>query len=380
MSFFKYFIGIVVTIFLLSYVFTLIVVDKTNHTNLTDKMVFSFFSYVPIPNGLRNYFSRFTVPKFDFDTNSEFVPLSYDDLNFWAAHPEKIDSADVSPEFFNFDKQKTSKADVFFVHPTTFVSSKNWNQLINLEIIKNEGRPIRYLQDWSLRDQASAFNSCCKVYAPYYRQATLASFLSLNGNGGKALDFAYQDVRDAFAFFLKNFNQDRPFIIAGHSQGSRHIIKLLNEEIIGSPLMKRLVVAYTIGYPSDPIPGLSVCKYSKQVNCQISWNTEAVGTNGRKVDTDEICVNPLSWEDNNKMISKDKNLGSISFSESKKLSLNLVGAKCMSGKLLINSFDSEYFRYMPFGKGVYHHYDFSLFHMNIRENAIERVSAFLSDN
>ena len=85
MSFFKYLIGIIVTVFLLTYVFTLIVVDKTNHTNLTDKMVFSFFSYVPIPNGLRNYFSRFTVPKFDFDTNSEFVPLSYDDLDFWAA-------------------------------------------------------------------------------------------------------------------------------------------------------------------------------------------------------------------------------------------------------------------------------------------------------
>ncbi len=380
MRFFKYFIGIGITIFFLFSGFSLIVENKTDQRNFADKMIYYFFSYVSLPNSLRIYFSRFTVPKFDYNESADFMHLSYDDLDFWAAHPKKTDGADVSPDGFNFDRQKISRADVFFVHPTTFVSSKKWNQSINKEIIENEGRPIRYLQDWSLRDQASIFNSCCKVYAPYYRQATLASFLSLNGNGERALDFAYQDVRDAFHFFLKNFNESRPFIVAGHSQGSRHIIKLLKEEIIGSQQMERLVAAYTVGYPSQPIPGLAVCENSKQVNCQISWNTEAVSTSGRKADTREICVNPLSWEDNNKVIGKENNLGSISFSENKRLSINLVGAQCVNGKLLVNSFDSKYFRYMPFGRGVYHHYDFSLFHMNIRENAQERVLAFLRNN
>ena len=377
MSFFKYFIGIIITTSLLFFGFSLIAEDKIDQRNFADKMIHYFFSNVSVPFTLRNYLSSFTVPKFEFNEETKFIPLSYNDLDFWAAHPKKVDSADVSPDGFNFDRQKISDVDVFFVHPTTFVSSKSWNQAINKDIIKNKGRPIRYLQEWSLRDQASIFNSCCKVYAPYYRQATLASFLSLNGNGGKALNFAYQDVRDAFRFFINNFSQDRPFIIAGHSQGSRHIIQLLSEEIIGSELMERLVVAYTIGYPSSPIPGLGVCKHSKQFNCHISWNTEAVGINGRKANANEICVNPLSWEANKELISKDKNFGSISFSENKELSLNLVGAQCIDGKLLINSFDSKYFKYMPFGKGIYHHYDFSLFYINIRENVEERVLAFL---
>ncbi len=51
--------------------------------------------------------------------------------------------------------------------------------------------------------QATAFNISCKVYAPRYRQGTLACFYSLPGNGGKALQLAYTDIESAFKYYMK---------------------------------------------------------------------------------------------------------------------------------------------------------------------------------
>ena len=78
------------------------------------------------------------------------------------------------------------------------------------------------------------------------------------------------------------------------------------------------------------------------------------------------------------MVPKELNLGSISFSEGNRLLTQLVGARCHEGKLVVDEINSKYFRYMPFGKGIYHHYDYSLFHMNIRKNIAERIDNFMS--
>jgi len=349
---------------------------QTDQKSFFDKTAYAFLSTFKVPDSIRRFTASLTVPKVDFDESLIGKPIDYSNLDFWAAHPKKLDGADVSPTGFNFDRQEDAEVDVFFVHPTTFISSSNWNQSIEKKYLSKNNRAVRYLHEWSLRDQASIFNSCCKVYAPHYRQATLASFLSLRGNGGKALNYAYSDVRAAFFYFLENFNKDRAFVIVGHSQGSMHIIRLLKEEIVGEELMGRMVAAYTVGYPSKPISGLKVCGSKTETMCQISWNTQSIDAKGRAIQPDEICVNPLSWDDNNVLVGREKNLGSVSFMEDKKISLNVVGAQCLDGKLALGEMKSNNFKYMPFGEGVYHHYDYSLFHMNIRKNIEERVGYF----
>ena len=349
---------------------------QTDQKSFFDKTTYAFLSTFKVPDSIRRFTASLTVPKFDFDESLIGKPIDYSNLDFWAAHPEKLDGADVSPIGFSFDRQEDAEVDVFFVHPTTFISSSNWNQSIEKKYLSKNNRAVRYLHEWSLRDQASIFNSCCKVYAPHYRQATLASFLSLIGNGGKALNYAYSDVRAAFFYFLENFNKDRAFVIVGHSQGSMHIIRLLKEEIVGKELMGRMVAAYTVGYPSKPISGLKVCGSKTETMCQISWNTQSIDAKGRAIQPDEICVNPLSWDDNNVLVGREKNLGSVSFMEDKEISLNVVGAQCLDGKLALGEMKSNNFKYMPFGEGVYHHYDYSLFHMNIRKNIEERVRYF----
>ena len=232
---------------------------QTDQARFFDKVSYAFLSTFKVPDSIRRITAGLTVPKIDFEESLMGKPVNYGSLDFWAAHPKKLDGADVSPSGFNFDSQEDAEVDVFFVHPTTYISSSNWNQSIEKKYLSKNNRAVRYLHEWSLRDQASIFNSCCKVYAPHYRQATLASFLSLRGDGGKALNYAYKDVREAFFYFLENFNENRAFVLVGHSQGSMHIIRLLKEEIVGEELMGRMVAAYTVGYPSKPMPGLKIC-------------------------------------------------------------------------------------------------------------------------
>ena len=103
-----------------------------------------------------------------------------------------------------------------------------------------------------------------------------------------------------------------------------HIIRLLKEEIVGKELMGSMVAAYTVGYPSKPILGLKVCGSKTETMCQISWNAQSIDAKGRTIEPDEICVNPLSWENNDIIVGREKNFGSVSFMEGKEISLNVV--------------------------------------------------------
>ena len=86
-----------------------------------------------------------------------------------------------------------------------------------------------------VRSQASAFNSVGAVWAPKYRQATFGAFLTSEDNARRALDFAYRDVLAAYEEFLRQAPPDRPIILAAHSQGSLHLMRLLEERVQGAP-------------------------------------------------------------------------------------------------------------------------------------------------
>jgi hypothetical protein len=160
------------------------------------------------------------------------------------------DSADaIPPGSGMFDGQVTAKVDVFYIHPTLDFSGKGWNGDIRNKKLNNR------VDIYPIRFQASAFNGSCKVYSPRYRQATLYSFTKQAGeNGKKALDLAYEDVVRAFQYYLLNYNQGRPFVLAAHSQGSWHAYRLLHDFFDNNPaLQKQLVAAYIIGFKTDSI-------------------------------------------------------------------------------------------------------------------------------
>jgi pimeloyl-ACP methyl ester carboxylesterase len=117
--------------------------------------------------------------------------------------------------------------------------------------------------------QASAFNGCCAIYGSRYRQANGQAFRRPGPDGDAALEVAYGDLRRAFRFFLEEHSEGRPFILAGHSQGSALAARLLREEISGSLPHERLVVAYLIGGPINtvPSPGVPTRSAPGQTGC-----------------------------------------------------------------------------------------------------------------
>lgn len=299
----------------------------------------------------------------------------YSQDSAWLALPGTQDMADVSPAGLSLDKQAVAEADVFFIHPTTFTSGEAWNQPPDHE--ESQQR----LRDWVLPAQAGAFNSCCRVFAPAYRQATLAAFFDLEGEGGKALDLAYEDIAAAFQDFMANRNEGRPFILAGHSQGARHLDQLLREVVTPDQIATDLIAAYLVGRPipaSGPkAPPLPVCSTPAQTGCIISWNSQMDEAAVEIGQPNSICVNPLTWV-LDRAAGFDANLGGVDFVRNGAVEPGVADAKCDAGRLLLTEVKSENFSRMPFGEGNYHLYEFNLYYMNIRQNAEDRVSAFLA--
>jgi hypothetical protein len=141
-----------------------------------------------------------------------------------------------------------------------------------------------------VRTQFARFESACRLYAPLYRQVTLAGLQkSMAPAGAAATDratasmtagLAYDDVADAWKYYLEHDNQGRGVVLIGHSQGSFVLTELIRREIDGKPIQSRLVSALllgaTIGVPKDKDVGgtfqhVPLCHAATQTRCVITY-------------------------------------------------------------------------------------------------------------
>jgi len=277
------------------------------------------------------------------------------------------DSADAVPRNSDLaDGQDSALADVFFVHPTTFYSL--WN--LNADI--DNQRVNAFTDRTTIKLQASVFNGSCRVYAPRYRQASLFAFLD-KSNKQKALDYAYQDVKSAFIYYLKHYNQDRPIVIASHSQGTFHAARLIRDFFDPDPaLAKRLVVAYLIGGPATDgsFATISPCDSAAQTGCYITWNTMLSGSDPLYANC--TSVNPLTWSRTKDYAGPLRNPGSVPRTFDR-VDHYLIGAQCApNGALWIDKPPKKGYP----GLKNFHLCDYSLFYIDIRENVKRRIDAW----
>src|SRR5262249_16253736 len=209
--------------------------------------------------------------------NTAVLPApDYASASAWAAWPGRPGGANAVPANFPaHDRQAEARGDVFFIHPTTYLYLLPGNAPYDAA-----GRSKTLIESYVLRFQASAFNGCCRIFAPRYRQASLGTFFRLGPNSAAALNLAYSDVLRAFDYYLAHENHGRPFIIASHSQGSIHAMRLLQERVAGTPLQGQLVAAYAVGssLPQDiEKSGLPVCREARETGCVINWASVTSG-------------------------------------------------------------------------------------------------------
>ncbi|WP_435876857.1 DUF3089 domain-containing protein [Sphingomonas quercus] len=331
------------------------------------------------------------VPSAPFAPPGDAGAPDYGTAAAWLARP---DLADDPTHWTPKGVTRAAHPDVavFYVPPTTYLRRTAWNA--PLDDAEANGR-LRIFA----ASQASAFNSVGAIWAPRYRQATMGAFLTSTADAGKALDFAYRDVERAFGAFLAQVPPHVPIILAGHSQGSLHLLRLLAEHVAGQPVQRRIVAAYAVGWPVSveadvPALGLQPCARAGQTGCILSWQSFAepadpsqvrdvfdlsTGFTGRpRKGTHMLCVNPLTGRPGD-TAPASANLGALQPTASLTdaiLKPGAVPARCdASGVLLIGPPPEGYGAFVLRGEN-YHVFDYALFWANIRADAEARVAAF----
>ncbi len=318
-----------------------------------------------------------------FASNYPFVSASgtpdYNDLDYWAAHPAKWDTSDSVPLPLRGRYQPDTTADVFFIHPTTYIKKKNptaWNAAI-------DNADLNAKTDYStILFQASIFNEAGRIFAPRYRQAVYAAYFPKTKEDSiavkAAFELAYEDVKTAFLYYLKHYNKGRPIIIATHSQGATHGKRLLKELFDGKALEKQLVAAYLIGMPLEPDYFVSIkpCNTPLQTGCACSWRTlkEGFKPDYMKEETFvSIVTNPLTWEAQVPVAERSLNKGGVLLNFNKPVE-KIVNAKVRSGVLWTDK--PHFFGNIFLRSKNYHIADLNLFYYSVRENAKQRVVHF----
>ena len=313
----------------------------------------------------------------NFKEKKEIIILNYENLNNWAAHPWKRDNADSIPLELKNKEIIDSVADVFFIHPTTYTQKEftDWNADINNDQLNQntDNSTILY--------QASVFNKRCRIFAPRYRQAHINAFYINQDSASGYFDLAYNDIKNAFEYYLEHNNDKRPIIIASHSQGTKHAGRLLKEFFENKPLYKNLICAYIIGMPipENYFSSIPVCKDSGQTGCFVGWRTYKKGYTPEFVKKEKfkcIVVNPLNWKISEEEISIKNNKGGV-LKNFNKIVPHVVDAKINDN--ILWSCKPDVFGKMFFTAKNFHIGDINLFYMNIRENVDVRIQSYMQN-
>jgi len=158
------------------------------------------------------------------------------------------------------------KVDCFYVYPTTS------NQPTS-NATKSKDPEIRSIAKY----QAQRFSRRCRVFVPLYRQVTTAGVARITFNGDTTpYRIAYADVAEAWRDYLKRYNHGRPFVLIGHSQGSRHLRALIRRQIDGNRKLRRRMVSAIIPGANANVAdfkNVPACASSHSLGCVVSYHT-----------------------------------------------------------------------------------------------------------
>jgi Protein of unknown function (DUF3089) len=202
-----------------------------------------------------------------------------------------------------------SKFDCFYVYPT-----------VSAQTTPNANLQIQTTETATAMEQASRFSQDCRVWAPMYRQRTVASLFK---NDPEANQVAYASLLSGWKDYLAHYNHGRPIVFIGHSQGAAMLIRLLRQEIDPNPALRKLMVSAIILGGNVTVPvgkdvggsfsHIPTCGSPQQTGCVIAYssfgstppNPSLFGRPGTGVSSlsdqtaskglQVVCVNPVTF-------------------------------------------------------------------------------------
>jgi hypothetical protein len=218
---------------------------------------------------------------------TEHVPQapSYTSANMW--HIELNDVGD--------------GADVFYI-PSTW--EFDWQTADSVVSHYADTANPQHLADMNIEMTAAAeyMAEGNNFYSPYYRHITLDSWATLNEDtiSRRYHDVAWVDIQNSFNYFLEHYNNSRPFILAGFSQGAKSVVELM--KVMPENVRKRMVAAYVLGYkvtPDDVVaaPWITAASDSIDTGVTICYNSVSDVKYIKPVvsSPNVMCINPVNW-------------------------------------------------------------------------------------
>jgi hypothetical protein len=294
----------------------------------------------------------------------------------------------------------TKDVDTFYIFATEYIlgsfeeGAPDYGSLDNKEMI--EGMGVEYI------GHATTYADDTNVFAPYYRQSGLkyaGKIVERDGNLDAALlGMPYNDIVDALDYYFEHYNEGRPFIIAGHSQGSALVKQVLFRYFKEHPdYYQRMVAAYVIGYAVtkeelETYPYLKFATGESDAGVIVSWNTE--GPKNAEVDAKTvvlmpggISINPLNWKLDETYAPASLNLGSLIVNEQTgepeiadigaDAQVNLArGSVITNAKAAPMPEDTAKIAAAFFGPDGRHGEDYTFYYNNIKANVAKRIATY----
>ncbi len=307
------------------------------------------------------------------------TPSDYSSVSNWASLPEKADK----------------KADTFYIYSTAYVSTSSNAP----KIVPIEDETMRKGAVGNIELNCGVFSESTNVYAPFYRQSNLGAIAELRSDD--LLKFQMQeqrtDIYAALDYYFEHYNNGRPFILAGHSQGSVMVKIVLREYMAAHPeYYERMIAAYVLGYSitnEDMLinPNLRFAEGADDTGVIVSWNTEGKGNSDNLcVLPGAIAINPINWKRDNTLAKAAENKGSrilvnSATNDVDDLLPGIADAQVdvERGVVICTNVNLPYVKVdnlgIPavFGPKSYHNGDYLFYYYNLKENVQVRTQAWL---
>ena len=329
-------------------------------------------------------------PEQPFQTYTPPAAPNYASLESWLAQP------DLGVDPFTL----SAKGDVFVVVPSVYRGGEHWN--LPSDDLRRKGKLKRIVRP----NYVSPYGESGRLFAPFYRQASLYAFMTNREDSHFAQDLAYQDVKRAFDVFLNQSPPERPIVLVGHNQGASHVQRLLIDYFQG-PLKNRLAVAYVIDHPlplesfEGPLSQLTPCTEPDQIGCVVAFGSftpkdtviaerfleQSLVHNGQEYEAinnrPTLCINPLLWTQSEDYAPARLHLGGVA---AEGLDPDMTpasmtkqsGAQCSSGLLLVDTPRSKSLRRPRAVGAKFRTLPSNLFYEDLKQDAKRRVQNLLN--
>lgn len=222
------------------------------------------------------------------ETASEYIPVApdYSDEGMWVKYVNDSDGcgADVFyiPSTWEYDYTTSNGEICHYADPSLGAH--------RADMITEMDGVAEYMADGN------------NFYSLFYRHITLDTWATLNEDiiNRRYKGVSFVDVRNAFDYFVNHRDNDRPFILAGFSQGGKSVVELL--KTLPKDLRDKMVAAYVMGYKVTPedvmlAPWIKAAQGSNDTGVTICYNSVSDIEYIKPVVAAPtvMCINPVNW-------------------------------------------------------------------------------------